>query len=238
MKLLLLTGARRDEIARLRWSEIDLEAGAHSPARRANKERQAARHPAVPQALAILKSRPRQEGRDFVFGINGHGFVDFSGARADFDQRLDRLQIFGNSPNAGRCTIFAERSSTRLHGAPFGIQPHIVESLLGHISGHRSGVAGVYNHADYLIERRAALTRWSDAHRGADRRQRHRDSRRMLENSRLRNTSEPHANTNGVPADSVHVTFQAGRGMIGKLVQEFPSFQFRARERGSPALSS
>ena len=89
LRLLMLTGARREEIAGLRWSEIDPEAAlVRLPGERTKNGRP---HdiPLVPQALAILKARQRQEGRDFVFGTNGRGFVDFSGSRADFDQRLN-----------------------------------------------------------------------------------------------------------------------------------------------------
>jgi len=32
---------------------------------------------------------------------------------------------------------------------------------LGHVSGHKAGVAGVYNKAAYLEERATALERWS-----------------------------------------------------------------------------
>jgi integrase len=157
LKLLILTGARRDEIARLRWSEIDIDAALIRLPGARTKNGRPHTIPLVPQAVAILKSRPRQEGRDFVLGTNGHGFVDFSGARADFDQQLD-------GAIAERWTLhdFRRTISTRLHGAPFSVPPHVVEALLGHISGHRSGVAGVYNQQDYLPERRAALLRWSE----------------------------------------------------------------------------
>ena len=43
-----------------------------------------------------------------------------------------------------------------------GIAPHIVEAVLNHVSGHRAGVAGVYNRALYKCEKAAALTRWAD----------------------------------------------------------------------------
>ena len=111
----MLTGARREEIAGLRWSEIDPEAAlVRLPGERTKNGRP---HdiPLVLQALAILKARQRQEGRDFVFGTNGRGFVDFSGSRADFDQRL-------NGAIAQRWTLAA-----------------YVEALLGHANGHRAG---------------------------------------------------------------------------------------------------
>ena len=43
-----------------------------------------------------------------------------------------------------------------------GIQPHIVEAVLNHISGARAGVDGVYNRALYLDDKRRALAKWAD----------------------------------------------------------------------------
>ena len=42
-----------------------------------------------------------------------------------------------------------------------GVLPHIVEAILNHISGHRAGVAGVYNRARYATEMREALESWA-----------------------------------------------------------------------------
>ena len=42
-----------------------------------------------------------------------------------------------------------------------GIAPHIVEAVINHISGHKAGVAGKYNHANYSAERKAALDMWA-----------------------------------------------------------------------------
>jgi hypothetical protein len=43
-----------------------------------------------------------------------------------------------------------------------GVPPHVVEGILNHVSGHKAGVAGVYNRASYEREARIALTRWAD----------------------------------------------------------------------------
>ena len=43
-----------------------------------------------------------------------------------------------------------------------GVLPHIVEAILNHVSGHRAGVAGVYNRARYAAEMREALERWAE----------------------------------------------------------------------------
>ena len=41
------------------------------------------------------------------------------------------------------------------------IAPHIIESCLNHVSGTKAGIAGVYNRAEHLDERRDALEAWS-----------------------------------------------------------------------------
>jgi hypothetical protein len=45
--------------------------------------------------------------------------------------------------------------------ADLGTQPHIVEAVLNHVSGHKGGIAGVYNRAAYSAEKRAALDLWA-----------------------------------------------------------------------------
>jgi len=43
-----------------------------------------------------------------------------------------------------------------------GVLPHVVEAILNHVSGHKAGVAGVYNRASYRAEKRDALNRWAE----------------------------------------------------------------------------
>jgi len=50
--------------------------------------------------------------------------------------------------------------STRLHDE-LNVAPHIVEAILGHVSGHRHGVAGTYNRAQYETQKRQALAAWA-----------------------------------------------------------------------------
>ena len=40
--------------------------------------------------------------------------------------------------------------------------PHVVEAVLNHVSGHKAGVAGVYNMAAYTGAKREALQKWAD----------------------------------------------------------------------------
>ena len=55
------------------------------------------------------------------------------------------------------------RRSVATHmGEDLGILPHVVEQILNHQGGHKSGVAGVYNKSTYEREVRAALALWCD----------------------------------------------------------------------------
>ena len=47
-------------------------------------------------------------------------------------------------------------------GEQLSIPPHVVEAVLNHISGSKAGVAGVYNKAMYLKEKRDALNKYAD----------------------------------------------------------------------------
>jgi hypothetical protein len=44
--------------------------------------------------------------------------------------------------------------------ADLGVQPHVIEEFLHHRSGHRSGIAGIYNRSRYEREVKAAVAAW------------------------------------------------------------------------------
>ena len=159
VRLLMLTGARRDEIASLRWSEFDLDAATITlpPARTKNWREHVI--PLSAQALAVLGAQQRRIERDgtpreLVFGHGVRGWQDWNGSKADLNARLG---------NAFDWTLhdFRRSLSTALHER-FGVAPHVVEAVLGHAGGHKAGVGGVYNKALYLDERRRVLQRWAD----------------------------------------------------------------------------
>jgi hypothetical protein len=52
------------------------------------------------------------------------------------------------------------RRSFGTHTAELGVALHVVEALVNHISGHKGGVAGVYNRAVYAAEKRAVREMW------------------------------------------------------------------------------
>jgi integrase len=144
----LLTAQRRNEIGKLAWSEIDLDRKLIMlPAERVKNSRN---HevPLSTQALAILARQPRSG--DFVFG--GHGQGGWAEGKAKLDQRAG-IALW-------RLHDLRRTAATQL--GELGVQPHYIEAILNHYSGHRSGVAGVYQRAKYADEMRSALQRWAD----------------------------------------------------------------------------
>jgi integrase len=162
VRLLMLTGARRDEIGGLTWSEIDLNGATITLPPPRTKNRREHLIPLSTPALEILRALPRRKTpdgspRDHVFGTGGRGFQDWSGSKADLDDRI--VAHHGAALEHWTLHDFRRSLSTALHER-FGVAPHVVEVLLGHVGGHKGGVAGTYNRALYLDERRRALERW------------------------------------------------------------------------------
>jgi integrase len=162
VRLLVLTGARRDEIASLRWSEVDLDAAVIMLPPERTKNRREQQIPLAPAALAILQAQPHRmelDGtpRDLVFGFGARGFQDWSGSKADLNARIEAA---GEPIADWRLHDCRRSTSTTMHER-LGIMPHVVEAVLGHVSGHLAGVSGVYNKASYAELKRVALEKWA-----------------------------------------------------------------------------
>jgi integrase len=155
--LLLLTGARRDEIGGLQWHETNLEQGTLSiPGERTKNHHPL--HLSLPAAaVSILKAAPRREEREFVFGTSGGPFSRWSWEKLAIDNRV--LQS-GASVAAWRIHDIRRTVATGM--AEIGVAPHVIEAILNHRSGHKAGVAGIYNRATYDVEMRRALALWAD----------------------------------------------------------------------------
>jgi integrase len=153
IRLLILTGCRRQEIGGMAWNELDLEDGVWTLPATRSKNHRSHTLPLPPATLEIIKAVPRN-GREFLFGTRGNGgFVSWGRSKQALDQRL------GDKVAAWTVHDIRRTFATRL--ADLGIEPHIIEALLGHFSGHRAGVAGVYNRSGYSAAMKGALVRWS-----------------------------------------------------------------------------
>ena len=157
IRLLILTGCRREEIGGLCWSEIDREAGTITLPKERTKNRHEHVLPITPLAADILDSIPQQVERDHVFGARStNGFNGWNAAKKALDKRLVG-KLKGKS--AGWRAHDLRRSLATWLGE-HGVEPWTIESLLNHWSGSRSGIAAVYNRAKHTLQVRAALSLW------------------------------------------------------------------------------
>ena len=148
IKLLILTGSREDEIGSLAWSEINGDE-INLPAERCKNGHA---HTVHLSKLALEQLPERREGRDLVFGRGKGGYQGYDKCKKVLDAKLDFDKPW---------RIHDIRRSVATHMAEIGILPHIIEATLNHLSGHKSGIAGVYNRATYDDERADALDKWA-----------------------------------------------------------------------------
>jgi integrase len=154
IKLLMLTGCRADEIGWLRWSEVDMERKMISLPEDRVKNGNPVDIPLSDLAVEILANTPRRDDRDLVFGVREGGFQGWSKSKDELDARLPA------SMEPWR--VHDIRRSVATGMAELGVLPHVIEAVLNHLSGHKKGVAGIYNRATYGKEKAAALDLWAN----------------------------------------------------------------------------
>jgi integrase len=156
VRLLILTGCRREEIGGLRWSEITpLSPRSIVLPKERTKNKHTHNLPLLELAQAIIDSVPQMVGRDHLFGERSTGgFGAWWRAKAALDARL------GNAVGAWRLHDIRRTVATRM--ADIGVLPHVIETVLNHTSGHKRGVAGIYNLSPYKNEVKIALAKWED----------------------------------------------------------------------------
>lgn len=152
VRLLVLTGQRRGEIGGLLWSEINVaERQIELPGRRTKNGKP---HIVPLSGLALEQIPEPREGFPHLFGSrHGRGFGGWSTGKELIDKSIGGMEPW---------TIHDLRRSFVTHCAERGIaEPHVLEAVVNHVSGHRAGVAGIYNRAAYAQQKRAALDAWA-----------------------------------------------------------------------------
>jgi integrase len=158
VRTLLHTGVRRGEAATLQPRDLDFEARTITVRGEVSKTRQSRTIPMPDALLDMLRQRARGLARGgYVFGDG----TDFKAPFSGFSKRSAALSA-AMPEGAERWTLHDIRRTvaTRLHEA--GADALVVEDLLGHLGGIRSGVAGVYNRATTLPRQREALKAWAE----------------------------------------------------------------------------
>jgi integrase len=153
-QLLLLTGARLREVAQASWDEISIvDRTLDLPARRTKNGRSHQIQLSV-QAMNIIQALPKVEGQGLLFTTNGKTAVSgFSKVK----KRLDIMSGVSDWRYHDLRRSFATHSTERL-----SISPVIADKILNHVTGQVRGVAAIYQHGEYLEERRTALQKWGD----------------------------------------------------------------------------
>ncbi|HTC04902.1 MAG TPA: site-specific integrase [Xanthobacteraceae bacterium] len=177
IKLLALTGQREKEIGDLHRSEI------HEAAILLPKERTKNKRPHVvplsPAALAIIEAQEQRDDRDLIFGRGDGGFSGWSKSKERLDARIkaanggkaiphftlhDLRRSFATYAGGGlpahQLSKLSKPDQEMARGLE--IQPHVIEAILNHVSGHKAGVAAIYQRGTYEREKRIALDLWAD----------------------------------------------------------------------------
>jgi integrase len=148
IRLLILTGQRREEVGGMQWSEIRLPSGTWIiPAARTKNHRE---HTVSLTEVAVALLPPPRSG-PWLFGRRG--FSAWSKSKAALDTRSGVQDWRVHDIRRTVATGMADR---------LGVLPHVIETVLNHVSGHQAGVAGVYNRARYADSVKDALARWAE----------------------------------------------------------------------------
>jgi integrase len=164
VRLLILTGQRKTEIGDLSKSEVDLDKQQIDLPGERTRNGRAHIVPLCAAALAILKQCEPGDERQLLFGKGEGGFSGWSKAKVELDSRIAAAREAAKAKDAMPAWVIHDlRRSFVTHMNERGIaQPHVIEAIVNHVSGHLAGVAGVYNKAQYLPERRNALEVWAE----------------------------------------------------------------------------
>lgn len=174
-RVLLLTGQRREEVAGMKWSELDRSSATWIiPADRAKNDTAhiVPLSPAVIEeldALALAKQvKAEEEAPDPkrwpktgpVMSIRGGVSLScFSQAKKLMDAEVATICKDGEPMDHWRVHDLRRTMATGFQR--LGIRFEVTEATLNHVSGAKGGVAGIYQRHDWLEEKRAALEAWA-----------------------------------------------------------------------------
>lgn len=171
VRLLMLNGQRRAEMGDLARSEADKEKRQIELPEHRTKNGRPHIIPLSDPAMDILEAAEafEKEGRELVFGYGAGGYGGWSKSKAEMDTRIAEARETAAQRDRTRAkpmpqwTLHDLRRSFVTHVSERGFaQPHVVEAIVNHVSGAKAGVAGIYNRAAYLTEKRQALELWAD----------------------------------------------------------------------------
>ncbi len=166
--VLLATGQRLGEVARMKWADVDLAQRWWSLPATATKNARAHRVPLSAPVVSIL-TRRRPEKDEAVTRqvyalstIDGSNIYDRSRkamaalCRAFVTKDDDGKAIKGGAWDDVRAHDLRRTVATNL--GELGTAPHVISAILNHTDG---SITAVYNRFKYDVEKRQALERWA-----------------------------------------------------------------------------
>lgn len=146
VRLLLLTGQRREKVVSMRWKDVSVD-GTWTIPREVREKGNAGELLLPPVALDIIRDQPHMGDNVYVFAA-AHGDGHFSGyskSKRAFDAKLTGVPGW---------TLHDLRRSARSLMSRAGVLSEIAERVLGHDT---EGVEGVYDQHEYGDEKAEAL---------------------------------------------------------------------------------
>jgi integrase len=181
IRLLILTGQRRGEVAGLTWSEISEDLTTWTLPAERTKNGVAHSVPLSPSARDLVRAflpdeakvakralDDRRAGGALVLpGAVGTPFAGWSKAKRALDKairdaRAKVARAAGPIPSPlVSWSVYDLRRTVATGLQRLGVRLEVTEAVLNHISGSRGGIAGVYQRHDWAAEKRAALDAWA-----------------------------------------------------------------------------
>lgn len=172
VRLLILTGQRRGEVAGMSWAELsdDLTTWTLPGARTKNGVTHTV-HLSTP-ARDLLKKLPtgnpsEGHGAGLIFpGVGGTPFAGWSKSKLALDKAIadapsKKVAEGADTPALIPWNVHDLRRTVATGLQRLGVRLEVTEAVLNHISGSRGGIAGVYQRHDWASEKRAALDSWA-----------------------------------------------------------------------------
>jgi integrase len=158
-QMMLLTGARREEVAGMKLAEIGADGSWRIPSSRTKNHRpHSLPLPALAFEIIARVPEPKKNVSGLVFSTNGvRPFSGYSKAKRQLDDAM--AEIAGEPV---RTFVLHDLRRTFASGlAALGIMQPVTERLLNHVSGTFAGVAGIYQQYDYAAEKINAMEQWA-----------------------------------------------------------------------------
>ncbi|MBY3420342.1 tyrosine-type recombinase/integrase [Rhizobium laguerreae] len=167
VKLLLLTGQRRSEVAGMRRQELDWNRSLWTIPAPRSKNLQPHEVPLSVSAREVLASiHPVDSDEGLIFSTTGKSPISgYSKAKKRVDNAIQAILKERDGRNEAYCLpswAFHDLRRTVATGmARAGVAQQVIEKVLNHTSGSLAGVAGIYNRHAFNSEKREALELWS-----------------------------------------------------------------------------